>query len=49
MRASTTLTGLLPTHASIGVDSENPSGAARLYRNLGFLPCQRVITHQIEL
>ena len=37
------------THASIGVDSENPSGAARLYRNLGFLPRQRMVTHQIEV
>jgi len=37
------------THASLGVDSENPSGAARLYRNLGFEPRQRMITHQIQL
>jgi len=37
------------THASIGVDSENPSGAARLYRNLGFEPRQRMVTHQIEV
>jgi len=37
------------THASLGVDSENPSGAARLYRSLGFEPRQRMITHQIEL
>jgi ribosomal protein S18 acetylase RimI-like enzyme len=35
------------THASIGVDSANPSGAARLYRDLGFEPRQRSITHQI--
>jgi GNAT superfamily N-acetyltransferase len=37
------------THASIGVDSENPSGAARLYRNLGFEPEHRIIAHQITL
>ena len=37
------------THASIGVDSENPSGAARLYRNLGFEPDHRIIAHQITL
>lgn len=37
------------THASIGVDSENPSGAARLYRNLGFEPRQRMVTHQIQI
>lgn len=37
------------THASIGVDSDNPSGAARLYRNLGFEPQQRSVTWQIEV
>ncbi len=37
------------SHASIGVDSENPTGAARLYRNLGFTPQLRTITHQIQL
>ncbi len=35
------------SHASIGVDSENPSGAAQLYRSLGFEPAQRSITHQL--
>lgn len=35
------------THASIEVDSENPSGAARLYRQLGFALRQRAITQQI--
>ncbi len=35
------------THASIEVDSENPSGAARLYRQLGFEVRQRGITRQI--
>jgi ribosomal protein S18 acetylase RimI-like enzyme len=37
------------THASIGVDSENPSGAAQLYRRLGFQPQQRSITYEIAL
>lgn len=37
------------THASISVDSENPTGAAQLYRRLGFEPQQRSITHQIAL
>ena len=37
------------THASIGVDSDSPTGAARLYRALGFEPRQRSITHQIEV
>ncbi|MEY4339879.1 MAG: hypothetical protein RLZ14_1729, partial [Actinomycetota bacterium] len=37
------------THASIGVDSENPSGAARLYRALGFAPVRRSITHQLQV
>jgi ribosomal protein S18 acetylase RimI-like enzyme len=37
------------THASIGVDSDNPTGAAGLYRRLGFQPCQRSITHEIRL
>ncbi len=37
------------THASIGVDSENPSGAAALYRRLGFDLQQRSITHEIAL
>lgn len=37
------------THASIGVDSENPSGAAALYRRLGFGLHQRSITHEIAL
>ncbi len=34
------------SHASIGVDSENPTGAARLYRALGFEPRQRMITYE---
>ncbi|MFM2078030.1 MAG: hypothetical protein RJA49_1920 [Actinomycetota bacterium] len=37
------------THASIEVDSENPTGAAQLYRRLGFELQQRSITHEIAL
>jgi ribosomal protein S18 acetylase RimI-like enzyme len=37
------------THASIGVDSANPSGANELYRRLGFESNQRSITHQIQI
>ena len=37
------------THASIGVDSESLTGAARLYRSLGFELQQRSITHQIQV
>ena len=37
------------THASIGVDSENQSGAARLYRALGFEPVRRTVTHQVQV
>lgn len=37
------------THASIGVDADSLTGAARLYRSLGFEPRQRSITHQLEV
>jgi ribosomal protein S18 acetylase RimI-like enzyme len=37
------------THASIGVDSDSPTGAARLYRSLGFEPEQRSITYELEV
>ena len=37
------------SHAAITVDSENPSGAARLYRSLGFELHQRTMSHQIEV
>ena len=37
------------THASIAVDSANPSGAARLYRNLGFVLERRSVAYQLEL
>lgn len=37
------------THASIGVDSESPTGAARLYRGLGFEPVLRTITHELTV
>ena len=35
------------THASIGVDSDNPTGAARLYKQLGFETQQRNVTHEL--
>ncbi len=37
------------THASIEVDSDNPTGAARLYRGLGFEPLNRWIVRQIVI
>lgn len=37
------------THASIGVDSENPTGAAQLYNSLGFEPDHSSITYQLEI
>jgi mycothiol synthase len=37
------------THALLGVDTDNPTGAARLYRNLGFEPNHREIVFQREV
>jgi len=37
------------SHARLDVDTENPTGAARLYRNLGFEPLHRSITYEIEV
>jgi mycothiol synthase len=37
------------SHAMIAVDSDNPTGAARLYRSLGFERERRSITHQLEI
>jgi len=37
------------SHASLDVDSANPTGAAQLYRRLGFDPQTRTITHEMEL
>ena len=37
------------SHAALGVDTDNPTGAARLYRDLGFEPMRRSVTHQIQL
>jgi mycothiol synthase len=37
------------THALLGVDSDNPTGAAHLYRALGFERQRRSVTHQIEI
>jgi mycothiol synthase len=35
-------------HALIEVDTENPSGAARLYRSLGFEPVRRSVTYLLS-
>jgi len=37
------------THASIGVDSASPTGASRLYRNIGFELQHRVIASEIQV
>ena len=37
------------THALIGVDSDNPTGASRLYRSLGFQPDQQQVAAQIQV
>lgn len=37
------------THASIGVDADNPTGAARLYKALGFSTRHRSTTSQVEV
>ena len=37
------------THAAIGVDAENPTGALGLYESLGFEVAQGTVTFEIEL
>ena len=37
------------THAALGVDSENPTGAYRVYERLGFRPIHRSVMHQLQL
>jgi mycothiol synthase len=37
------------SHAALDVDAENPTGAGRLYRALGFRPHQRSVTYQIDV
>jgi GNAT superfamily N-acetyltransferase len=37
------------THALLGVDSESPTGAYRLYQQLGFTELNRSVQHQIEV
>ena len=37
------------THAMLGVDTDNPSGAASLYRQVGFQPLRRSVTHELEI
>lgn len=36
------------SHAAIGVDADNPSGASRLYRALGFTTHTQIVTSQID-
>jgi ribosomal protein S18 acetylase RimI-like enzyme len=37
------------THAALGVDSESPTGAYRLYQKLGFGPLTKSVQHQTEI
>lgn len=37
------------THAMIGVDADNPTGASGLYRRLGFEPLLRSVAHEVEI
>ena len=37
------------THSILGVDSENPTGAYRIYERLGYRPLYRTVTHQLEV
>jgi len=37
------------SHAAIGVDGDNPTGASRLYRALGFQPVRGSVTHEVTL
>ena len=37
------------THAALGVDSDNPTGAAGLYRRLGFESTHRSVCHELRL
>lgn len=37
------------THAALGVDSESPTGAFRLYQQLGFSELNKSVQHQLEL
>jgi len=37
------------THAALGVDSESPTGAYRLYQQLGFTELNKSVQHQLEL
>ena len=37
------------THAALGVDSESPTGAYRLYQQLGFTELNKSVSHQLEV
>jgi mycothiol synthase len=37
------------THAALGVDSDSPTGAHRIYHRLGFRRLHRMVQHQLEV
>ena len=37
------------THAALGVDSSSPTGAARLYRSLGFETAARSVMYHLDV
>lgn len=37
------------THAMLGVDTDNPTGASGLYRRLGFQPLHRSVTYELSV
>ena len=37
------------THSALGVDSENPTGAYRLYERLGYQQTHRIVTYQMQV
>lgn len=37
------------THAALNVDADSPTGAGRLYREMGFEPINRWVTYQLEV
>jgi mycothiol synthase len=37
------------THAMIGVDADNPTGASGLYRRLSFVPLARSVTNELTI
>jgi ribosomal protein S18 acetylase RimI-like enzyme len=37
------------THLALGVDSENPTGAYRIYERLGYRRMHRSVIHQLAV